>query len=203
MTGRVAKLRWIGRDPRGAAATEFALILIPMCLCILGMLDVGFQFYVRAVLQGTLNDVARTATVEKPVLGATGDTIEQKIDAIIKERVGVLAKGASYAIVKNNYHDFADVGKPEKIITDKNKNGAYDLGDCWEDANANLSYDTNPARSGIGGADDVVFYDVTLTMPRIVPMAGLVGASPHYVINAKTAVRNQPYANQAPPAVQC
>lgn len=203
MIGRPATLRRIGRDDHGATATEFAIILVPMCLCILGMLDVGFQFYVRAVLQGTVNDVARTATVEKPVFGETGTTVEQKIDATIKKRVGVLAKGATYAIVKSNYHDFADVGKPEKIITDKNKNGAYDAGDCWEDVNTNLTYDTNPTRTGIGGADDVVFYDVTLTMPRIIPMARLMGASPQYVINAKTAVRNQPFANQSQPPIQC
>jgi len=95
------------------------------------------------------------------------------------------------------------VGKPEKLITDVNGNGKYDPGDCWQDDNGNGVYDTDAGKSGIGGADDVVLYSVTLAMPRILPMATLIGLPATQTINVKTTVRNQPFANQASPAVAC
>src|SRR5690606_34947836 len=94
---------------------------------------------------------------------------------------------------------------PEKLMTDINRNGRYDEadGDCFADLNENGEYDVDTGRAGIGGANDVVFYQATLTMPRLVPLHGFLGVPPTYHLSAETAVRNQPYAVQATPPVVC
>lgn len=203
MSALRAFARRMGGDRRGMALVEFAMILVPLLVVVLGGFDLGYQAYTRAVLQGVLNDVARTASVEDPVFTQTGSTIEERIAAAIEERVDVIARNGSYSIVATNFYEFSGVGRAEKLTSDANDDGDVDVGDCWEDLNANGVYDTNASRGGIGGADDIAFYNVTLTMPRILPMANLIGLDPYYVINARVAIRNQPYANQAVPPTVC
>ncbi|WP_243451157.1 TadE/TadG family type IV pilus assembly protein [Sphingosinicella sp. CPCC 101087] len=201
MTGRRAKA--LARNESGATLVEFGLILLPLCVLLMGFLDLGYQSYVRSTLQGTLNDVARAASVEDPDLRASGDSIEEQIENAIIERMATLASGASYEVETSNYFRFSGVGRPERLTKDVNKNGRYDDGDCWLDTNPNEEFDEDGGRDGIGGADDVVFYTVTLTMPRLLPMAGLVGVAPDYSITVRTAMKSQPYANQAAPSEAC
>lgn len=190
-------------DTRGAAITEFGLLLVPLCLVLMGSLDMGFQMYYRSQLQGALNDVARASVVETPAMVAAGSTLDERIDESIRQRVNTLVRGATYTITKSNYYQFSRIGRPEKLVTDVDGDGAYDTGDCYEDENGNGSYDTSAARTGRGGADDIVIYQVRIVAPRLLPAAGLFGVSPNYDITARTAVRNQPYANQARPPVVC
>jgi Flp pilus assembly pilin Flp len=201
LTGRRPKV--LARDESGATLVEFGFILVPLCVLLMGFLDLGYQSYVRSTLQGALNDVARVASVEDPEIGASGDTIEEQIENAIIDRMATLASGATYDVGTSSYFRFSDVGRPERLTKDVNKNGRYDDGDCWLDTNPNEEFDEDGGRGNIGGADDVVFYTVTLTMPRLLPMAGLVGAPPNYSITVRTAMKSQPYANQAVPAEAC
>lgn len=197
-------LRRLARDNSGIAAVEFGIIVVPLMIVLLGGLDLGYQSYVRAQLQGVLNDVARTATVENPNFsGYTGASIEDRIESAIEERVNNIARNASYTIEQSSFYEFSGVGNAEKLLTDYNHNGRYDTGDCFEDINRNGSFDLDAGSSGQGGADDVVYYDVTVTMPRLVPVATLIGVPENYTINARTAVRNQPFADQAIPPTVC
>lgn len=193
----------IVRDESGATLVEFALVLAPMCVVLCGALDLGYESYVQTVLQGTLNDVARKASVENPDLPSKTGTLEERIKSAITSRMSGLVSSGSYELKTSSYYGFDSVGRPERLITDVDKNGSWDEGDCWEDSNPNGNFDLDSGRSGVGGANDVVFYDVTLTMPRLLPMAGLLGFSNQYTINAKTALRSQPYANQQQPEVVC
>ena len=59
--GRIA--RRFGRDTRGATIVEFALISPVMCLLLLGLIDLGYRTYVTSVVQGAIQEAARTATV--------------------------------------------------------------------------------------------------------------------------------------------
>lgn len=96
------------------------------------------------------------------------------------------------------------VGKPEKLVTDNNSNGTYDAGDCWQDLVANGVYDTNPGRAGVGGADDIVFYQLTVTFPPLVSIAGFVPSlAGNHTSVLNTIVRRQPYAAQTTPANRC
>lgn len=195
--------RKLRRDERGAAIVEFALVLTPMLLFILGGLDLGYQAYLRSVVQGALNDISRTGSLEGPVINCTGATVEEKIACAIKQRSNVVARNATYTITTKSFYDFSGIGRSEKLITDYNGNGKYDTGDCFVDLNENGSYDTSAGRSGIGGADDVVFYEVKLAMPRLFPIHKFIDATPNYQINATAAVRNQPYTRQKTPPTVC
>ena len=133
-------------------------------MLLLGGLDLGYQSYLRAMLQGALNDVARSGSMEAPELGCEGETVEDQVRCAIETKSDVVARNATYRIVTRNFYEFSGVGRSEKLVTDHNNNGVYDTGDCWEDLNENGRYDSNAGRDGMGGADDVAFYEVTLTM---------------------------------------
>ncbi len=193
----------ITRDQRGAAAVEFAIVAVPLCVVLLGALDVGYQSYLRSTLQGDLYDVARIASVENPKLNTSGNTLQERVEAAIKQRIAPLASKGTYTIKAQSYSDFSKIGKPEPLVTDKNNDGKYDLGDCWQDMNGNGGFDTDAGKSGLGGASDVVFYEVQLKTPRLVPMDKLIGLPGYHEARAKVAIRTQPYADQQQPKVVC
>jgi Flp pilus assembly protein TadG len=197
--------RRLRQDERGATILEFGILVIPLSVCLLGMLDVGYMMYTKSLMQGALNDVSRQATVEKPVFSSQGATVDAKIDAAIKARMGKLVKGGTYTITKTSYYKFSGVGKAEKMTKDVNGNGKVDKNDCWEDVNKNNTFDTSTSAgtASPGGADDVVLYTVNVSRDRITPMAGLIGMPAKYAISVKTLVRNQPYADQPKPPEAC
>ncbi len=204
MIGATGKFRRrLSANTRGIAAVEFAILAIPMFILIFGALDLGYQNYLRSTMQGSLNDIGRIASVETPNIGNGNDTVEQRIEDELEERIDVIARNADITVTQRNYTRFSSVNQAEKLLTDINNNGQYDSGDCWEDANRNRTFDASGGSDGRGGADDVVFYDVNVVMPRLFPMAGLVGADEDYDITVSAAFRNQPYANQTEPPVEC
>jgi len=194
--------RLLLRDERGAAIMEFGLMIVPLCLVLLGLLDIGLQMYLRSTMQGAVNDVSRMAVVEDPQFSGTGTT-EERISAAVRRRLGGLAGHADWEVEINSFESFSQVNVPEKLVADANDNGEVDPGDCWTDLEVNGEHDADPQRAGLGGADDIALYTATLTMPRVVPMAGLAGLDPNYVIQVKAAVRNQPYSNQAASPTAC
>lgn len=197
---RLGRLR---HDHEGATIVEFALVLPPMLIVIMGGIDVSYQAYVQSVLQGALNDIARSSSMETPSLVCNEGTLEERVGCAIKARSDVVARKAIYEIEVKSYYDFSGVGRSEKLVTDYNSNGRYDAGDCFADHNRNGAFDENAGAAGVGGADDVAFYKVDLTMPRLFPLQSMIGLSPNYDLTAQTAIRNQPYARQATPPTVC
>ena len=68
-------IRRLRRDQRGATIIEFAIISGPMLLLLMGGLELGYDSYVRSTMQGALNDAARTAAVEFPIINVPGSTV--------------------------------------------------------------------------------------------------------------------------------
>jgi len=194
------------RDENGAAIVEFAFVAGPMVLLLLGGIELGYDSYVRSTMQGALNDAARTAAVEFPIIDVDGDTVEEQVENMIRETVQHVAPNATVKVTQKSYFDFSDIGNPEKLMTDHNSNGEFDAadGDCWEDANNNGAYDTDAGKTGNGGADDVVLYTASVSTPRLLPLDGfLPSVGPNLDLTLKTAVRNQPYSTQAAAPVIC
>ena len=199
-------IRHLRRDQRGATIVEFAIISGPMLLLLMGGLELGYDSYVRSTMQGALNDAARTAAVEFPIINVPGSTVEEQVENLIEEQVHNVAPNATITVTQKSYFDFSSIGDPEKLMTDNNGNGQFDAadGDCYEDANGNGSYDTDAGKTGNGGADDVVLYTAHVSAPRILPLDGfLPGVGPTIEYSLQTAVRNQPYDQQATAAVIC
>ena len=62
-TGEVLKTRLRRRDQHGAAAVEFALIMIPFCVLLFGLIEYGWYFYVAQNSSGAASTVARKLEV--------------------------------------------------------------------------------------------------------------------------------------------
>lgn len=195
----------IRRDASAVTAVEFALIALPLSMLVMGGFDLGHQAYIRSMMQGALTDAARRASVQNPQFTSSGSTTEQKVANSIKDQLQAITPGATITVSESNFYDFSGIGNPEKLMTDVNGNGKYDAADndCFSDLNENGKYDSDSGRTGIGGANDVVFYQAEIVMPRLMPVAQLLGFSPNYQMTVATAVRNQPYGVQKTPPVLC
>lgn len=202
---RMSFLRRLGGDESGVTIVEFAIIALPLCMLLMGGFDLGHQAYIRSVMQGALTDAARRASVQDPQFTASGSTTEERVTNTIKDQLSAITPNATITVTESNFYDFSGIGNPEKLMTDVNGNGKYDAADndCFSDLNENGKYDSDTGRTGIGGANDVVFYQANIVMPRLLPVAQLLGFSPNYDMSVATAVRNQPYGTQKTPPILC
>jgi Flp pilus assembly protein TadG len=182
-------IRRIRTDSRGATIVEFAMILPALCVLLLGIFELGYRSYAASVIQGALHEAARMATV--------GGIPMTTIDAHVRQRLSNFAVNATVTTQTTSYYDFAGVAMPEKITQDTAPLGSYNAGDCYEDANGNSSYDLDRGRGGLGNADDIVRYQITMTYPRILPVDSFLGWSSTETIVSNTVLRNQPYAGRS------
>lgn len=195
MTAALQLLRSLRTDRRGATMIEFAMVSTPLFMILLGLTDFGYRCYAAAIVEGTLQQAARLATV--------GDQTGDQIDTFVKTKLQKFNSGATVTITKTNYYEFSNVQKSEKLITDGNGNGVWNTGDCYEDLNNNGKWDTVAGRDGLGGSDDIVFYKVDFTFDRLVPLGGFLKWAATDTISANTVMRNQPYAVQTIPIQKC
>lgn len=189
MSRRLA-LRRLGGDQRGATIVEFAMILPVMSVLLLGALDLGYRAYVQSIVQGSLHEAARMATVG----GVSTDTIA----AHVRTRLRDFSRNATITTTARSYSDFTNVRIPETITSDTAPTGRYNFGDCFRDENGNGRYDLDRGRSGMGNAEDVVYFEVSMTYPHILPIGGFLGGdwNNNVTIRQNTLLRNQPYAGR-------
>lgn len=183
-----ALLKRLHGDAAGAALMEFALILPALCMLLMAIFSLGYRSYAASVLQGSLQEAARMATV--------GGVSQAQIDARVRYRLNHFANRATVTITTSSYFEFSGVAMPERITSDTTPIGSYNTGDCYEDVNGNGQFDLDRGRSGLGGADDIVRYQVAMTYPQIVPVGRFLGWSDTETLTASTALRNQPYAGR-------
>ena len=181
-------MRALRRDARGATIVEFALILPVLCMMLMGTLDLGYRSYVASVVQGALHDAARMATV--------GNVTTAQIQTYVQNKLQAFSRNATITTTTRSYADYSGVNVAEKITSDTAPVGAYNPGDCFEDANANGTYDSDRGRSGNGGSEDVVYFEVTMTYPHILPVGRLFGWGSTVTTTQNTVLRNQPYASR-------
>lgn len=177
------------RDERGATLVEFALLSPVLLLTILGLMDMGYNYYVQAQLQGTIQKAARDATLER------AQSTTDDIDASVAKAVHQLVPAASLAFERSSYTRFTDVAQPEDF-SDLDEDGRCDDGEPFEDANGNGRWDEDRGTRGTGGARDAVLYEVTVTYPRAFGIAGLVGLPNTFTTRSTTVLRNQPWGEQ-------
>lgn len=187
--------RSLGCDKRGATIVEFAMIIPVFVGLLLSILEVGYQSYVTAVVQGALSKASRQVTV--------GNKTAADVVAIIKSEVQSVVPAQYVTVSTRRYYNFSNVGKPEKITSDTDPRGTYNLGDCFEDANNNGIYDATPGDTGIGSADDIVYYTVKVVYPNLTPVGTLLSWSPTRSVAATTVLRNQPFTSRAEPTIVC
>jgi len=187
------KLRNLRKDDAGAALVEFAFVAPVLILLIMGMLDVGHRIYATAILQGSVQKAARDASLDDGA--AKTSTIDDRVKELM---LPVLQEEpiSRFDFERKNYSSFSDVAQPEDF-TDSNNDGECNNGEPYDDSNGNDSWDEDKGIAGQGNAKDAVLYTVTVTYPRLFPMAGMIGLSQNQIIEASTVLRNQPFGGQA------
>lgn len=183
------QLRRLGADRRAATIVEFAIIMPVLLMLLLGSLEFGLNVYVRAVLEGAMQQAGRNSSLQSAQSG------QSAIDAFVAARVRAILPGATVSFTRKNYSTFSRVGRPEDF-TDINANGVYEPTECFQDGNGNGIWDAAMSRQGIGGANDVVEYTATVDYPSLIPGAAALGIAATTSIKATTILRNQPFATQ-------
>ena len=196
----IRTLHGIARDRRGVTIIEFALVLPVMLLTMMGLGELLYQEYAQSILTGAVQKAARDSGIEG------GAATTAMIDGAVVNMVKIIVKNptntctptgttASWCSTRKTYDSFSEVGTPEPF-TDANKNGVLDKGECFTDQNGNGRYDLDPFVDGQGGASAVTLYTMSITYPRIFPVAGLFKWPKTQTITATTLLKNQPYASQ-------
>lgn len=189
-------LRRLARDTRGVSAVEFGLLALPFCFLLMGSFDIAYQAYVRAAAQGAVETLTRAITIQ----GAD----ENDATADLKATIQKVASKADVAIERGSVSRFSQFGAMERLTLDANNNGVLDKSDCWEDVDNNGIRNTvSVGANSIGGADDIVRYNVTVTYDRLFPIWKMIGVTDKATVSAATLIRRQPYEAQAPAPIRC
>jgi Flp pilus assembly protein TadG len=189
---RLARLmpRRLARDRRGVSAVEFGMTAPILFLTVFGSLQLAQSYYCYVLLNGAVNAAARWSTLQ------TGPTTSSTLDAAVLKKIKYIIPQASVTFTRKNYSDFTAVGTPEDF-TDANKNGVYDPKECFVDMNGNGVWDADMGKTGLGGANDVVVYTVTVSFKQFFGFGTLFGLPGTQTMHSTTILRNQPYATQS------
>lgn len=200
--------RDLHRDTQGATLVEFALIAPVMIGLMMGLCDLTYQIYARSLLTGAVQKAARDSAIQGG--GNLADTLDAQVLTAISGLITASSKSCvtnpapgTWCSSRKSYSTFTNVG-PEPF-TDLNNDKIRQVGECYSDINGNKQWDADPGVAGQGGANDVALYTMSVTYPRIFPVAGLFGWSSSVTISTSTLLKNQPYATQATssPATIC
>lgn len=183
------RVRDLWRDRQGAALVEFALVAPILLLMLLGMFDMGYNYYVQSQLQGAIQKAARDSGIEGAHARMAG------IDDRVAEAVRALVPDAEVEFSRKSYASFTDVARPEDF-SDIDGNGVCSGGEPFEDVNGNGIWDEDRGAEGQGGARDAVLYIVTVTYRRRFGVTAFVGLPETFTTQATTVLRNQPYGEQ-------
>lgn len=181
-------MRWLlrtllSRCERGASAVEFAMLLPVLCVVLIGTLEVGYKIYAVSVSNGAIREAARMAS--------TGGYTGAQIDAFVVNQIHAFRKDATVSIVKKSYSDFTGVGLPEPVTSGSVASGTY----CFDDVNGSGSWEADQGTSGLGDAEDVIYYEVTATYPTLFNFSQKVlKFNPSTKITMNTIVSNEPFA---------
>lgn len=183
------------RDRSGVAAMEFGLVAPVMALFMMGIGDLLYGIYAQSILMGAVQKAGRDSTLQQNTTAAATLAIDTAVMTMVKS----MAPAATYVSTRENYTTFSLVDKPEPFTDSATTGtvGVRDPGECYSDINGNGQWDADAGRSGVGGASDVAQYTITVTYPRVFPVAKLLGWSANATISAQTLLKNQPYAAQA------
>ena len=181
-------------DERGVAAVEFGITATAFLALLMGGFDVGHTLYMQTVLQGTVQKAARDLTLSSGTETAQQLAVDARVRASVR-RLNASLTDNDIQIARQSYANFttAQAAQPE----DANQDGVCSPGEVWVDRNFNNIYDSKGGSTGQGGAKDVVVYSVTVSYPRLFPVARLIGLSETVTLNATTVLANQPYGDQA------
>ena len=192
--------RALANDRRGVAMTEFGFVAPVFVLMLMGVFDYGYALYIQTTLQGAVQEGARQASLENTLWS----TIEDRVNAQVRQVIPTTDPNTeiSFTLDQNYYQNYNDVGLPEDF-EDKERgpsimNGIYDVGEPYNDANANGRWDSGETftdtnhgvKDGIYQTDEwFVDRNGTGTWEENVGLAGRGGAQDVVSIRAEVAYK--------------
>jgi Flp pilus assembly protein TadG len=183
-------LRRLGADRRGSAAVDFALVVGPFVLLVIGLLEFGMLMIGQTLLQSAVAEASRFGLTGRTL---EGQTREDVIAAMVNEAGIGLIDPARLVFETLVYPSFDSVGKPE-TFTDTNGNGQWDAGEPFADINGNGQWDADMGAAGLGGPEDIVLYRVRYDWQMLTPLlTHLLPGEGKIQLEASLAVRNEPF----------
>lgn len=181
-------------DERGASVLEFSLIAPVVLFMLLGVMDLGHSYFVRATLDGSMQSAARSSSLE----GTATPEALKSVDDRVKETVRTLAPSATITATRRYYSTFAEAASPAEVISEKSStsNKRCDPGETFMDTNKNGVWDVDTGSNGQGGAKDIVMITYKVSYPRLFPMAKMVGWPANVELETSSILANQPYGEQ-------
>lgn len=173
----------------GGALVEFAMVLPVLLSLAFGLCEAAYQGYMQAVLTGSVQKAGRDSTIE----GATTASIDTNVLNAMRN-INAQATFANGYPLRKSYASLGYIS-PEPF-TDTNGNGVREAGECFTDVNGNSQWDVDPGVAGNGNAGDSVVYTVSITYPRLFPLAQWLGWGRTATITASTVLKNQPWSGQ-------
>jgi len=161
---------------------------------VLGSVDIGHSLFVRATLDGAVQDAARSSSLE----GATSVTQQDLIDERVASTIRELAPDANVTVSRRYYKTFstAALARAEVVNEQSPGNLKCDRGESFMDANGNGVWDADGGSDGQGGAKDIVIITFRVSYPRIFPLAAMLGWSANVEMQSDSILANQPYGDQ-------
>jgi Flp pilus assembly pilin Flp len=183
------------RSRDGSAAVEFAFIITPLCLILVGMFEVSMMMFVEATIEGGLREAARYGITGQDPDGET--TREQQILDIVETHTYNLVDLDDATVTTQVYDSFDDVDEPEPW-NDADGDGQYDEGETYDDLNENGQWDADRGVEGAGQAEEVVQYTIEFDWGLLTPFIGeLINDSGTIHMKAVVVVRNEPWSVEA------
>jgi Flp pilus assembly pilin Flp len=181
-------LRRLLGDERGVAALEFALILPPFLLLIIGTIEVALVIFIGSSIEAAVLQASRYGITNATIPGVSR---EERVIDIVRESTYGLVDMSTVEIETLVYDSYSDIGEPEPF-EDTNGNDVYEDGEPFTDVNGNGQWDPDMGAAGLGGPSDVVVYTVTYDWGIITPfMRRVMGESIRHI--STVAVRNEPF----------
>lgn len=183
------------RNQDGASIMEFGLIAPVVMVMMLGTLDIGHSYYVRATLDGAMQNAARSSSLE----GSATLTAQELVDLRVKDSILTLAPDATITATRRYYKTFSDAALARAETVIEPTVGAdlqCDPGESFMDANDNGVWDADGGTDGQGGAKDIVIIKFRVSYPRLFPLAPMLGWPANVELESNSILANQPYGEQ-------
>ncbi|MFN3451237.1 MAG: TadE/TadG family type IV pilus assembly protein [Sphingorhabdus sp.] len=183
------------RNQDGASIMEFGLIAPVVMVMMLGTLDIGHSYYVRATLDGAMQNAARSSSLE----GSATLTAQELVDLRVKDSILTLAPDATITATRRYYKTFSEAALARAETVIEPTVGAdlqCDPGESFMDANDNGVWDADGGTDGQGGAKDIVIIKFRVSYPRLFPLAPMLGWPANVELESNSILANQPYGEQ-------
>lgn len=179
----------------GASIMEFGLIAPIVMVMMLGTMDIGHSYFVRATLDGAMQNAARSSSLE----GSATLTAQELVDLRVESSILALAPNATITSTRRYYKTFSEAALARAETVIEPPTGAdlqCDPGESFMDANDNGVWDADGGSNGQGGAKDIVIIKFKVSYPRLFPMAKLLGLPANVELESNSILANQPYGEQ-------